>query len=662
MGKGLYKGIPNRFKKGHKFLSSQKEAYVDLKERPVVRLGSTDFQNVVDSDPTGRLVTRDCAGQAIECMILRPKAESGTYYATYDQDPSIPEGDDSTYMFVHKGRTLDLFNQAFKAHSIVSSECTGDLVWDRDSTQQRGLCWSMALKCSVCGYLSTTHKLYDEVRSEGAGRKAATPNVGLQVGLSRQGISTTGLADILQATNTPAPSTRGMQKTANKVNLVIEQANQKDMAERIEKLQVLNAKRGLSHTASIAIEADATYNNRLSSGLGKTPAQPATQATYLACEQVTREKQIISATLYSKLCPCNSEEHRPNCPANLSRDAVIGDEKLFLKNALREIPSNGGPPVGAVTLDGDSSANLAARESGATVNVCTKHLTRRSGKRFKLCAFSQSMFPGRLKSEKDEFHHRFSVDIAHRCQAELQAASETYPGDLTAICHQFRYAPDCIINCYRLCHEHSLVCKKGQPWLRPYVPSSDGHKNSVDTLITPTKGDTKKLKDVLAMRFSTEALEKTFLNRTQNKCEASNRGLAKSLPKHLVFRRNASGRVHAAVHSMNNLPGRSLLKLCEAVGSPLSRKSKVTCQLESKDKITKSHKERQKSPRYKQGRAKRRNETYSRYDAVKSAKCYKTGGFLTEARRTEYKLRAAKRQKGAFTSKVEHAYAKDETL
>ena len=59
-------------------------------------------------------------------------------------------------------------------------------------------------------FLQHTHKLYDEVRRKGAGRKAAPPNIGLQVGLSRQGISTTGLADILQVTNTPALSTRGI--------------------------------------------------------------------------------------------------------------------------------------------------------------------------------------------------------------------------------------------------------------------------------------------------------------------------------------------------------------------------------------------------------------------------------------------------------------------
>ena len=86
---------------------------------------------------------------------------------------------------------------------------------------------------------------------------------------------------------------------------------------------------------------------------------------------------------------------------------------------------------------------------------------------------------------------------------------------------------------------------------------NDGLKNPIDTLITPTKGDTNEFKDILTMTlcFSTESLEKTFLNRIQNKSEARNLGLAKSLPKHLVFCRNASGRVHATVHSMNNLPG-----------------------------------------------------------------------------------------------------------
>ena len=93
------------------------------------------------------------------------------------------------------------------------------------------------------------------------------------------------------------------------------------------------------------------------------------------------------------------------------------------------------------------NSNLAARKSGIAVNVSTRHLTKKSSRRFKcFLSINVSGLP-KLSVKKDEFHYRFSINIAHRHQAELQAASETYPVDLTATYHQLRYAPDCNIDC-----------------------------------------------------------------------------------------------------------------------------------------------------------------------------------------------------------------------
>ena len=666
MVKGQRKRKSTYFREGNVAKPDPQTFSIEPKARAVVRLNCMDYHNVVDSTSEGEIVTRDCFGQPVPCMMLRPREDSESYYSSYNRDASIPQGDDNTYILVHKGKVLESFNQAFKAHKKRNNACEGDLVWNQEGSQQWGMCWSVSLKCSMCDFSSVPYKLYEEVPKEGVGRKAATPNVGLQIGLARQGVSSTGFTDILHATNTSAPSICGMQKAANKITPIIEKVNRRDMADRITSLQSLNARRGLPVGAGISLEADATYNNRLASGVGKTPFQPATRAIFVAAEGVTKEKQIISTKVYTKQCTCTKEGHQEGCTANIAKGAPIGDEGKYLKDTLNEISSNGGPTVDIITLDGDSNSNFTARESGLAVQTCTKHLTRRSIKKVKQTSFSQSMFPGRLKADKEGSKNRFAVDLAQRCQAELQAASQIFPGDVVAVHRRLQFVPDAIMGCYkgdhRLCQDYSLVCTKGKQWQRPFVISSDGHRDPAVTVITPTESDTKKLRECIAMRFSAEAIQKTYLNRTQNKCEASNRGLCKSLPKHMEFRRNASGRAHAAVHSMNNLPGKSLLKLCSAVGSPVARRSKVMHQLEKRDKIVKSDKKRQATPKYKTDRAKRRTATFSLYDAQRSDACYKTGGVVAPVRRAEYNTRMASRSKSNFTTNIEHSYAKNETL
>lgn len=44
------------------------------------------------------------------------------------------------------------------------------------------------------------------------------------------------------------------------------------------------------------------YNNNLYSGVGKTPFQPVTQASYTVAENVTFKKRIIAAEAINTLC------------------------------------------------------------------------------------------------------------------------------------------------------------------------------------------------------------------------------------------------------------------------------------------------------------------------------------------------------------------------
>jgi hypothetical protein len=52
----------------------------------------------------------------------------------------------------------------------------------------------------------------------------------------------------------------------------------------------------------ISVSGDARYNNRLESGVGKTPFQPATQSVYCISENETPNKDIICANIDNMLC------------------------------------------------------------------------------------------------------------------------------------------------------------------------------------------------------------------------------------------------------------------------------------------------------------------------------------------------------------------------
>ena len=146
-------------------------------------------------------------------------------------------------------------------------------------------------------------------------------------------------------------------------------------------------------------------------------------------------------------------------------------------------------------------------------------------------------------------------------------------------------------------------------------------------LIFPTDQDTKTFFKLLNERFDPAVLEQTYLNKTQNKCEACNRALSKALPKNIEFPRQTRARAHAAAHSVNNGPGKSLILLLKEAGCALPRKSKVVRQLETKDKKRQYDKDRQKTPKFTCRRLRIATTRFRNYDRVKHEKHYNSGGF-----------------------------------
>lgn len=615
-------------------------------ECPIKRLNDDEYYNVVSEGPSGTLQLNDEYGRDTGCRVLRPRNSGLSFLDKYSQGADVKEGTDNTYMLLHRGKTAQLWNEAFLNHKELSPTCKGVLDWDDRNSEKRGICWSIGLKCTLCSFTTCKHKLYEEVDSGKRGRRYAAPNLGLQVGIQRHGIGPSGITDIISAMNIDPPSVRGLHHSAMDVSNTIVKTNKEDMDNIIDGLKKSNVMRGLPAENPINVEADATYNNRLGSRAGHSLSQGGTQAVYAVCENVTKKKSIINIRTYSKLCRCK-KTHTDSCTRNLPEESAIGNEGQYLKDSINELNKKG-ITVKHLTLDGDSNSNFVAEgiqqgDTGVNISVqrCTRHLTRSTERKLKAAKFSDEMFPGRTKEERQKAQARFSLDVGDRCQAECNFAHKMYGPDLETKRKALSYIPDVIMSCYKgncsLCNKYSFVCTgmAKTMWKRPYLNTHYEYRN-MNSFISPNENDVRTLRECIQHRLSMSAIMKTHLNVSQNKTEAVNRGLSKCCPKHLTFTRTHSSRVNASTHQQNNPPGESLVKMCSAVGAPIARGSNVVKTLATKDKKHKADQIRKASPKYKSQRAARRKIQFAMYDEKKNAACYQKG-MADESRAPEKK-------------------------
>ena len=647
--KGGKKRSKGHFAKGH--TSAHKRVKVESNNKcdtkKVVKRCDRDTQAFINANTEhGLLIKRNEKSEITEANLplhndkfvdqtmLRP--------STSDQTDTIQVDESNVYIVVHRGKMCEMWNSAFMAHRLHNNTCTGCLEWDDDMCKKWGLAWKVVLKCTRCRFKTDEYRLYEEVKSDRQGPKAATINTGLQVGLMKQGMSNTGMKEILTAANIPSPALTSMQRTTNKVGDIVIETNEKDMANVCENIKKLNEAIGNPGHHPIPAEADATYNNRIYSGVGNTPFQAGTQATLLVAENLTRSKKIIAAKTYSKLCTCYNkkvdEPHGEKCSANLRFDNSIGNEGTYLRSAIKNI-NDRGIQIGELTTDGDSSSRLAATQikqpHGAPVipKYCTRHLTRTLERHIKKPDFSPRMFPGKNKQERERAHNRFSFDLGDRVNAEFNKAFESLKGSEEELNKVLPHVCEAIIDCYRgdcqLCEEHSYVCSPEKPWSRPYLDLNPVYKKR-RTFINAEESDLNMLREAIGIRISRDAIAKTTNNSTQNKCEASNRGLKKATPNALTFKRNYPARIHSAVHSINNSPGSSIRKLCEASGVTITN-SMVSSEIEKMDKSHIKNRLRKQSEAYKCGRRADRQRRYQIYAKKQNEEAgYSRDGYLEE--------------------------------
>ncbi|XP_062577982.1 uncharacterized protein LOC134239870, partial [Saccostrea cucullata] len=414
---------------------------------------------------------------------------------------------------------------------------------DLATEERRGLGSRLGLCCTTCGYASRRYNLYEEVESKTRGRKAATVNYGLQVGLSQTPIGNDGMRKILLSTNTPPPSRKSLQKTSNKIMPLIETLNEADMSNRCRQLVDVNTLRGSDSPHAIPVQCDGMYNNPLYSGVGETPFQPATQTVYSFAENVTSKHQIVKMVTKNKICSKHGhllEEGTANhqcspgvCGANLPMQHTIGDEFTWAREGMAELLCKDGLEVREVTTDPDSSAGRAADSlyrDGLLQNkpvhyIDTRHLSENIRKSIKKDQKLLEVMPKRTKAEKTKLLHNFALDAVDRCTAEINQAQAAYAGDADKMKNKISYAKHAIVKCYMgdhaLCRKHSLVCKGrvSNNWVRK--SSYLGH----DFTIPSSVENEARLHACISKRLCPAVLDRTIKNSNSQKAESFNREL-----------------------------------------------------------------------------------------------------------------------------------------
>lgn len=597
--------------------------------------------------------------------LLRP---SSAKKEPVDMSCEGDNGDLNTYRLFHLNELCTLFNKSFTEHGRLSKNCKGLLVFDMSKEEKWGLSWKETLCCSKCSYQSESTKLYTEINVPNQrGRKAASINYGLQVGLSNNSIGNAGIKNILQSINVPPPCLSGMQKNANKVGYMLQDLNQADMNNIRQTLQEVSRQRGQSINTPINIEADTRYNNRLNSGVGKTPFQPATQATLTIVENHTPHKKVIGVHTASKLCSyaINARKYgvTPNCPnhdgictANVNLDEAIGNEEKWAYRAYKDILEKDEIPLqlADVTTDGDSTiikgVIKAAEEKLCNTDIansrCTRHLSESQKRAILRTEFSKSAFPGKNNKERDHFKRLFALDLKYRCQSEFNCAQKMHKGDLNKMVRTLSFSTDAIIDCYdnkcgNTCAKYSLVCggNKTNQCKHPYY-------NTIANPLNLSADDKTKLRALIGMRLSRKALLLTYKGTTTQKTEAINRAYNKVNPKDQTFSRNFSSRIHSGIHCVNNGSANSLVIKCKAVGAPITTGSKVARSLRSSNLRERYCKKKSMSHDNRIRRAVYRQEKYSLHQNTTDKMTYKKDANL---RGLKY---------GKINPKRDHTYSK----
>lgn len=122
------------------------------------------------------------------------------------------------------------------------------------------------------------------------------------------------------------------------------------------------------------------------------------------------------------------------------------------------------------------------------------------------------------------------------------------------------------------------------------------------------------LKDCVNLTLGPNNLDRIKYHTCTQKSESVNRAYLKSNPKCITRSRNFESRIHKVVHSLNQGHGNSTLELCESVGAPVVKGSRVVHHLKQQQNRQNYFKMKQKLLKYKFQRKFYRSKRYQLYD------------------------------------------------
>lgn len=570
--------------------------------------------------------------------------------------------DNATNRVVNVKKNAEMWNAVFREHQDKHPVCNGFLSWDSTGEEKRGLVWLERAKCNRCNYLSKKFKLYEEVDPAipCSGRKAAKTNLGVQIGLMQTPVGNSALRRVLLSANIPAPSTKGLQKSSRRVSNSIEQQNQKDMKQRRKNLLSVHKFRNSANPNAVDVEGDGIYNNKLYSGVGKTPFQPSTQVVYMLAENSTPQKQIIACTAKSKLCSKHGKhegtcgEESSTCTANIKMTDTIGNEKRWATECLKDLKEDE-LEVRFITTDPDTAAYKATEsfyQQGHSQTepenlIDTRHLSENVRKKLKNDVQLIDMMPAGTKAEQEKLCARFAIDLSFRCTAEVNQAHQRYPGDFEMLKTHLSYTVDAVVSCYmgshELCKKHSFVCQGGsEHWLErsSVLPPDFSVCGSTD------RETERKLRECVNLRLGPSVLNKTKLNTNTQKVESANQAMRRAMPSHTTFPAVFTGRCHSAIHATNYGSAESLARLCDGAGCSIAPGSSVAKALQAEQKIYNQRKAFNRSERNILAKARKRQELFDLYEDLRENDQYEKGMLL----------KSEKGQKQP--KKCEHCYSK----
>ena len=560
----------------------------NIHDRTIKRYGKSFLKDVAYKTHAHDLSIPSASGEEGGAMILRPIPEEE------EEDCTLPRNNrrsgngeysmESGTMLVEKSNMMKALNSFINDHSLTG-KCT-NLEVDMVELQPWGLFISVRFTCKSCKYTSPhRYKLYEEVETNKAGRKAAAGNLRLALLNQDMAIGPTEVQLLFAAVGLHV-NVKNLQKTAVKVSEITESLAREDMKKWLEYAHAIYKARGVEHPEHFSAEFDVLYH-QMNRSNSHCPGQAASAATALCVETATPAKKIIEFEHSTRVCikgqhlraknkpavcgHATSKAHH-KCTATIPPGQIIREYDMALCLAKRL--KSAGKSVTHLVTDSDAKGRDAfvdvnKEESQLPELIWYKdpsHVSRNMRQKISNGSIAGKLFGKRKDGidwnydEKLECRKALALDVPKRVSLTLSNMRMYYKGNTKKMAENVGTVADYMVKCYGGDHtscSSSRLAKltgcsgpeDGKSWFsRSHVLKAQG-VCSLDLKNTKYK---PFLQSVINMKLSQENLGYFARGETSSKCEAANRGLNKSYAKNRKFWRAGPGRISSAILRINN--------------------------------------------------------------------------------------------------------------